>query len=248
MSWFTAPDSRGKTTLARLVTELRRGTYTTLDDDATREATLNDPMTFLAQHDDLLTVDEIQLGGNRVVRTIKRLVDADTTPGRFLLTGSTNFLTVSTISESLAGRVRILGLWPLSEAEGGGPSAVCVRPVVRPAGPGEPTERLRYLEMLCRGGYPETVSLDPLLRDDWYDSHIETVTRCDLFELADIRRKAAFPSLLRWVAAATATEINITRAANDLGIDRSTVLSYLEWLRTVFLIHIPDPRAPALVM
>ena len=104
-------------------------------------------------------------------------------------------------------------------------------------GPGEPTERRRYLEMLCRGGYPEIVRLDPLLRDDWYDSYIETVTRRDLFELADIRRKAAFPSLLRWAAAATATEINITTAANDLGIDRSTVVSYLEWLRTVFLIH-----------
>lgn len=78
---------------------------------------------------------------------------------------------------------------------------------------------------------------DPLLRDDWYDSYIETVTRRDLFELADIRRKAAFPSLLRWAAAATSTEINITKIANDLDIDRSTVVSYLEWLRTVFLIR-----------
>ena len=78
---------------------LRRGTYTTLDDDATREAALNDPMTFLAEHEGMLTVDEIQLSGNRVVRTIKRLVDADTTPGRFVLTGSTNSLTVPNIRE-----------------------------------------------------------------------------------------------------------------------------------------------------
>lgn len=79
--------------------------------------------------------------------------------------------------------------------------------------------------------------LDPLLRDDWFDSYIETVTRRDLFDLADIRRKAAFRPLLRWVAAGTATEINISRAAGNLGMDRSTVVSYLEWLRTVFLIH-----------
>ena len=234
------PRQAGKTTLARLVTERRRGAYTTLDDDATREAALNDPMTFLAEHEGLLTVDEIQLGGDRVVRAIKQLVDTDPTPGRFLLTGSTNFLTVPTISESLAGRVRILGLWPLSEAELlGRPPCAFDRWFDQPArlGPGAPKERRRYLEMLCRGGYPEIVSLDPLLRDDWYDSYVETVTRRDLFELADIRRKAAFPSLLRWAAAATATEINITRAANHLGIDRSTVVSYLEWLRTVFLIH-----------
>ncbi len=234
------PRQSGKTTLARLVTELQDGAYTTMDDDATREAALNDPMTFLAEQEGLLTVDEIQLGGDRVVRAIKQLVDADPTPGRFLLTGSTNFLTVPTISESLAGRVRILGLWPLSEAELAG------SPPCRFEGwfdqrarfdPGEPTERRRYLEILCRGGYPEIINLEPLLKDDWYDSYIETVTRRDMFELADIRRKAAFPSLLRWVAAASATEINFTTVASHLGIDRSTVVSYLEWLRTVFLIY-----------
>ena len=198
-------------------------------------------MTFLAEHDSLLTVDEIQLGGDRVVRAIKQLVDVDTRPGRFLLSGSTNFLTVPTISESLAGRVRILGLWPLSEAElVGRPPRAFDRWFDQPVrfDPGEPTERRQYLEILCRGGYPEVVRLDdPLLRDDWYDSYIETVTRCDLFELADIRRKATFPSLLRWAAAATGSEINVTTAANALGIDRSTVVSYLGWLRTVFLIH-----------
>ena len=198
-------------------------------------------MTFLAEHDSLLTVDEIQLGGDRVVRAIKQLVDVDTRPGRFLLSGSTNFLTVPTISESLAGRVRILGLWPLSEAElVGRPPRAFDRWFDQPVrfDPGEPTERRQYLEILCRGGYPEVVRLDdPLLRDDWYDSYIETVTRRDLFELADIRRKATFPSLLRWAAAATGSEINVTTAANALGIDRSTVVSYLGWLRTVFLIH-----------
>ena len=234
------PRQSGKTTLARLVTESRRGAYTTLDDDATRQAALNDPMTFLTEHEGLLTVDEIQLGGDRLVRAIKQLVDADTTPGRFLLTGSTNFLTVPTISESLAGRVRILGLWPLSEAELlGRPPSAFGGWFDQPAlfSPGEPTERRRYLEMLCRGGYPEIMSINPRIRDDWYDSYIDTVTRRDLFELADIRRKASFPSLLRWAAAATATEVNITTAANALSIDRSTVVSYLEWLRTVFLIH-----------
>lgn len=234
------PRQSGKTTLARLVTEARGGAYTTLDDEATRAAALNDPMTFLGTHHGLLTVDEIQLGGDRVVRAIKQLVDADPAPGRFLLTGSTNFLTVPTISESLAGRVRILGLWPLSEAElAGRPPCRFDRWFDQPArlDPGEPTERRRYLEMLCRGGYPEAVNLDPPLRDDWYDSYVETVTRRDLFDLADIRQKAAFPALLRWAAAATATEINTTTAADHLGLDRSTVVSYLEWLRTVFLIH-----------
>ena len=144
------PRQSGKTTLACLVTERRGGTYTTLDDDATREAALNDPITFLSETDGLLTVDEIQLGGDRLVRAIKQLVDTDPTPGRFLLTGSTNFLTVPTISESLAGRVRVLDLWPLSEAElVGHPPCAFDRWFDQPArfGTGLPTLRSRYMEL-----------------------------------------------------------------------------------------------------
>lgn len=231
----------GKTTLARLVMEERKGAYATLDDDATREAALNDPITFLAEQSKPLTVDEVQLGGDRLIMAVKQLVDVDPAPGRFLLTGSTNFLTVPTISESLAGRVRILRLWPLSQAElAGRPPVAIDRWFGQPAkiGPGEHTERRDYLDRVCRGGYPEVVGLASRLRDDWFDSYLETVFRRDLFELTDIRRKAAIPRLLRWAAAATATELNVTSVARDLGIDRSTVVSYLEWLQTVFLVHV----------
>ena len=230
----------GKTTLARLVTQERNGTYTTLDDDATREAALDDPITFLIEQRKPLTVDEVQLGGDRLIRAVKQLVDTDPTPGRFLLTGSTNFLTVPTISESLAGRVRIMHLHPLSEAElAGRPPAGIDRWFEQPAriDPGEPTDRREYLERVCRGGYPEIVGLKPHLRGDWFESYLETVFRRDLFALIDIRRKAAIPRLMKWAATATATELNVTTVANTLDINRSTVLSYLEWLQTVFLVH-----------
>ena len=116
----------GKTTLARLIAARREGTYVSLDDEAQREMALADPLTFLLGHRHPLVVDEAQLGGDRLVRAVKQLVDAEPTPGRFLLTGSTNFLTVPTISESLAGRVQIFRLWPLSQAElaGAAPSAI----------------------------------------------------------------------------------------------------------------------------
>lgn len=230
----------GKTTLARSVTEQRGGTYTTLDDDATREAALDDPLTFLVEQPGLLTVDEVQLGGDRLVRAIKRVVDSDPTPGRILLTGSTNFLTVPVISESLAGRVRILRLWPFSEAERIGQPVTPVEEwfsTPSSIGRGQPEERLSYLERLCQGGYPEVVALEPSIRHAWFDSYVETVTLRDIYALADIRRKAALPRLLRWMAAATASELNVTATAGRLGLDRSTAVSYLEWLRTVFLVH-----------
>ena len=136
--------------------------------------------------------------------------------------------------------MRILRLWPLSESElAGRPPADIDQWFEQPVriDPGQDTERREYLERVCRGGYPEIVDLKPHLRGDWFESYLETVFRRDLFELVAIRQKAAVPRLLRWAAAATATELNITTVANTLDISRSTVVSYLEWLQTVFLIH-----------
>ena len=100
-----------------MIAERRGGTYVSLDDEAELEIALADPVTFLLARRHPLVVDEVQLGGDRVVRALKQVVDAEATPGRFVLAGSTNFLTVPTISESLAGRVQIFRLWPLSQAE-----------------------------------------------------------------------------------------------------------------------------------
>ncbi len=193
----------------------------------------------------------MKLGGDRVVRYLKQVVDEDPTPGRFLLTGSTNFLTVPTISESLAGRVRILWLWPLSQSEyqQSNPQSLkrwfSTNPdtlrslIVRPvgvSGQDVPTRR-DYLEAVCRGGYPEVVNLDPLMRSDWFESYAETVIERDIVALADLRRQSVIPRLLEWLAARTAQELNAQTACSRLGIDRRTLMSYLRWMETVFFIH-----------
>ena len=216
---------------------------------AARLAATSDRSAFSAL--DRLTDAEIlsEITGNRrdrvwiandVFDELERLVDDDPTPGRFLLTGSTNFLAVPSISESLAGRARILRLWPLSEAElaGAYPNTVTRwfdGSVGTGADPG--LSRADYLERLCRGGYPEVISLDPATRRAWFESYVETVTSRDLVALADIREVTALTGLLTWAAGSTSQEVNVSSAAGALGIDRSTVVSYLEWLEAVFLVH-----------
>ncbi len=230
----------GKSTLARSVVERRGGTYLTLDDDAVRDAALADPDTLLVSWPEPLAIDEFQLGGDRVVRAVKRAVDRDPTPGRFLLTGSTNFLAVPDVSESLAGRARLLRLDPFSEAELAGRPAPSVEAWFDdgPRNPiGAPPSRQGYLETVCRGGYPEVVRLPSGARVGWFESYVETVTQRDLRELADIRRSGALPRLLRWVAASGGAELNASRASRDLEIDRATVTAYLDWLQAVFLVR-----------
>ncbi len=230
----------GKTTLARMIAEDRGGTYVSMDDEGLRESVLDDPVTFLAHQRHPLVIDEVQRGGDRLVFAVKRLVDEERTPGRFILTGSTNFLTVPGISESLAGRVQIFRLWPLSEAElagtrppeidrwfEGGPKPI----------PNSGLDRANYLTRSCRGGYPETVDLDPGQRRRWFEGYVETVVQRDIAALADIRKASALAPLLRWTASLTGRQVNLSDASRRLGISRPTVAGYFEWLRTVFLVH-----------
>lgn len=230
----------GKSTLAQMIAQDRGGTYVSLDDDDLRENVLTDPMAFLSSQKYPLVVDEAQRGGDRMIKAVKLLVDEERTPGRFLLTGSTNFLTVPNISESLAGRVQIFRLWPLSEAELAGTRSTEIEswfgdgPAPSPA---TDLDRADYFARACRGGYPEVVGLSPSQRQRWFASYVETVVQRDIAALADIRKTASLPRLLQWAAAHTSGEINQSDAARDLEVSRPVIASYLEWLRTVFLLH-----------
>ncbi len=230
----------GKTTLARQVAQRRGGSYVTLDDDATRLAALDDPSAYLSGLRSPAVIDEVQLGGDRVVRGVKRLVDDSGERGRFLLTGSTNFLTVPAISESLAGRARILRLFPFTQAELGGRVLIDLArwfDRCEVEAPHEAEDRAHYMGRLCRGGFPEAVSLRPDQRQGWYHSYLETVIQRDVSELGDIRRAEVLVDLVRWLAANTAAELNTESACRQLGIDRSTFNHYFAWLRTVFMVN-----------
>lgn len=230
----------GKTTLARRIARQRGGSYVTLDADASRRAALDDPIAYLSALSKPAVIDEVQLGGDRVVRAVKRIVDDSDARGGFLLTGSTDFLSVPTISESLAGRARILRLHPFSEAElagcrqldlDGWLDACSIEP------PPQAADRAGYMARVCRGGFPEAVALAPSERPRWHRSYLETVVRRDITELGDIRRGEALVELVRWLAANSPGELNVQAACQQLGIDRSTFNRYLAWLRTVFMIR-----------
>jgi uncharacterized protein len=108
------PRQCGKTTLVRQFADKERE-YVTLDDDTVLEAARSDPAGFVRGFD-LVTIDEVQRAPE-LLRAIKRSVDSDRRPGRFLLTGSANILTLPQVSESLAGRMEIVNLMPISRAE-----------------------------------------------------------------------------------------------------------------------------------
>lgn len=240
----------GKTTLALEIAGSHGARFVTLDDSDERAAAAIDPQTFLQAHGSPLIIDEIQRVGEPLVLAVKVVVDRDNTPGQFLLTGSSNFLTVPTISESLAGRVDIIALWPLSQGELTGGSDDFVDRAFGAAGEfaqtllahrGRAPSRDEYFDALCVGGYPAVQRLGQRSRRRWFAQYVDTVLRREIAVAGDIRRSDALAAMVRYFAATTGQELVISTVAERLGIDRATAAGYEPWLETVFLVH----RLPA---
>ncbi|MGH3544977.1 MAG: ATP-binding protein [Mycobacteriales bacterium] len=239
----------GKTTLARSIAHQLGATYLTMDRAEDKSAAVADPATFLEAFGAPLVIDEVQRVGEPLVLAVKAAVDIDDRPGRFLLTGSTNFLTGPAVAETLAGRVDIVTLWPLSQGElrdstEGADNFVdrafaAPADLIRHSGPA--LRRADYFDAVCTGGYPAVQRLSGRNRRRWFGSYVQTVLQREVEVAADIRRADALAAMIRFFAATTARELVLSTLAQRLTIDRATAQSYQPWLETVFLIH----RVPA---
>ncbi len=238
---LNGPRQAGKTTLARSVSEERTGTYLTLDDDVMLAAARNDPVG-LIQGAEPIVIDEIQRVGEPLVRAIKAAVDVDPRPGRFLLTGSTRFLTVPTIAESLAGRVDVVDLWPFSSGEVRGVKERFVDRLFHDENAfgshlerSEVLDRLSYLEIVCLGGFPAVRALSSDQRARWFDSYLRTVLAREVTDLAAIRGARELPRLASLLAARTAQELNINALSQEIGMRWNTISDYLSLLETAYI-------------
>lgn len=245
---LNGPRQAGKTTLAHALHRRRGGTFISFDDRSLLDACLDDPRGFLSAHRQPLIIDEFQRAGDGLLYALKLLVDTDRQPGRFLLTGSTRFLTVPTISESLAGRVAIVDLWPFTQGEAdglGGSGDSLLRRLLDPAATFAPEgtltlTRANYLERICRGGFPEVHQLEGRAeRLRWFRDYIRTVALRDIPEISHIRQASELPKLLRALAAWSGSELNASSLAERIGIDRVALArNYLPILETVYLLRL----------
>lgn len=236
----------GKSTLAAQIAEEVGAASVTLDREVDLQAALDDPAVLLESLGRPAVIDEVQRAGDRLVLAVKQQLDRERSPGQYLLTGSSNFLTVPTITESLAGRIDLITLWPLAVGETTGGRDDFVDRAFGGTdvllGHGGPTpERTEYLDLVCRGGYPEVQSMTGRARRRWFELYIETVLRREVETAADLRRFDALVRMARLLVAGTGSELYLARLAGHLGIDRSTAEAYEPWIETTFLVH----RVPA---
>ena len=232
----------GKTTLTRAIAaEQPERRYLTLDDTTVLAAALANPAGLIAGLDGPVVIDEVQRAPGLFL-AIKAEVDRKRTPGRYLLTGSANVLLVPKVSESLAGRVELITLWPLSQAEIEGRAEHFVdaafgvnMPVLGAFATKKP--EIDIIARIVRGGYPEPLTRPAGSRQSaWFASYLTTILQRDVRDLANIDGLADFPKLLGLIASRTSGLLNFSDLSRSLSMPQSTLKRYFALLEATFLV------------
>jgi predicted AAA+ superfamily ATPase len=232
------PRQAGKTTLVRQFVSDERP-YLSLDDIATYVRAKSDPVAFIRGLD-CVVIDEIQRAPE-LMMAIKQSVDLDTRPGRFLLTGSANVMALPTIGDSLAGRIEIVTLLPLAQAEinaapgrfidrvfAGEPAQLQGVPVF-----GDP-----LVQSVLRGGYPEALRrTSERRRALWHRDYLALVLDRDARDIAALEQMAKLPALMQMLSERAGQLVNANASAVALGLSIPTVQKYITVLERLFLLQ-----------
>jgi predicted AAA+ superfamily ATPase len=238
---IAGPRQAGKTTLARQFA--RDGVpYFTLDDATTLAAARQDATAFVRGLDRAV-IDEVQRAPELLL-AIKQSVDADPRPGRFLLTGSANLMTLPRVADSLAGRMEVVRLLPLAQAEIRGTTPTFLDRVFAGEAPGaaDPVVGPDLLDLVMAGGYPEALQRRAWARrQDWYLDYVDAVLQRDAREIASIEHIAQLQRLLRVLAEHSGQLVNFSGMGAPLGISHVTTQKYAGVLEQLFLVRTLPP-------
>lgn len=210
----------------------------TLDDQAVRDAALNDPAGFIAGLELPVVIDEVQRAPDLLLE-IKKAVDRDQSPGQFLLTGSANILATKRVKDALTGRVETIKLWPLMQAELEGSTNNFIDAMFNglPRITNAPVGRDGLKGRLTEGGFPEAVRRNPRRRSAWFRSYLDSTLDRDLRDISDAAKTEAMPGLLRLLASQAANVLTYRRIAEGLDLNHETVKTYVGLLEQLSLIQ-----------
>lgn len=218
---IVGPRQSGKTTLAKKVFPNYR--YVSLENLSNREYATTDPQGFLAEYNDKVIIDEIQKAPE-LFSYLQEIVDTNNKPGQFVLTGSQHFLMLEHITQTLAGRIALLTLLPLSMQE-----------LV-------PTEfAIKDIDSaIFTGFYPRIyqAKLDPT---DWYPNYIQTYIERDVRQIKNVHDLISFQRFLKLCAGRIGQLLNLSSLANDCGITHNTAKTWISLLETSFIIFLLQP-------
>jgi predicted AAA+ superfamily ATPase len=236
----------GKSTLAQRIATDLGGRYLSLDDAALLGAARSDPKSLLSETAPVTVIDEVQRAPG-LFPAIKQAVDRDRRPGQFLLTGSADIFLTPRISESLAGRIEILTLQPLSQDELAGRHGIFPDRLFAGNAWQEPphiADRISICRSIVRGGFPEAIARsDNERRAVWYRNYVSTLLQRDVRDLANIEGLTDLPRLLGLLAARSSALLNMSELSRSTTIAHTTMRRYLSLLEATFVLQPLPPWA-----
>ena len=239
------PTWRGEPSTWKYSRQDRDYSYFSFDDRAIRDSARADPTGFVAELPERVILDEVQ-HVPELFDAIKISVDRKRVPGRFLLTGSTNFLLVPQLSESLTGRLQIVQLHPLTQYELTGqsspshPDADFLSALFGDGFPVFRCERLgaQLVEKIVAGGFPAALERPTARRlANWYRDYVETLVQRDVRDMSQVRSLDVLPRLLRGAATQTAQLFNLSSLAAPFELSRQSIGNYVTLLERLFLLE-----------
>lgn len=246
---ITGPRQSGKTTLTKQMAQELNMKYITFDDTQILDLAKENPKNFLEFYaKQPLVIDEIQFVPE-LIPYLKQYVDDKNQKGMFLLTGSADMLSMSKITESLAGRMVTYNLYPLSNKELNNQQNniidILFDGTILDIDLSKYTNDLRgILDNIIQGGYCEVLDLnDAKFRKDWFKSYISSRIQKDIVTIRDVHEEklGIFPKLIKVMANQTGGLLNINTIAKKLQIDNKTVKSYIEILKAMFIVKTIPP-------
>jgi predicted AAA+ superfamily ATPase len=215
----TGPRQSGKTTLSKLCFPDYR--YVSLENPQVLEFALADPKGFLAVYDRYVIIDEVQ-NAPELFSYIQQIVDESNLTGHYILSGSQNFLLLEKITQTLAGRVYILELLPLSHSE-----------IIQ-------FTESTVLEELLNGSYPRLYNL-AISPNDFYPSYIKTYVERDVRTILNVQELKVFRKFLSLVAHYAGQLFNAFEIAKKLSVDSKTVQRWLSVLEASYIVFTLEP-------
>ena len=221
---ITGPRQSGKTTLAKAVFPQKK--YVSLDDKTMREIAMSNPGDFLKAFPNGAIIDEVQKVPD-LFDAIKLAIDSgEYSPGKYILTGSSQFCLKENISDSLAGRIALIKLLPFSIEELKSESGLSDDPY----------------DYVFNGFYPPLYDKNKrYLRDDWFENYIETYIDLDVKDHINPSNIHSFRKLVQVCAANSGQMVNYDSLSRSIGVSAGTVKSWLSILEASFIIHFLEP-------
>jgi predicted AAA+ superfamily ATPase len=237
----------GKTTMLKHLAEGESRTYVSLDNKMARDLAQSDPVLFFQTYKPPILIDEVQYAPE-LFGQIKILCDESEETGRFWMTGSQQYRMMTKARETLAGRVGILTLYPLSQTEISGTvftgdldfSLACLqsRQALVPK-----NDVVNVFGHIWRGGMPQVLHADAEQRQEYYDSYTNTYLMRDVAELGGVTDTVRFNKFLTACAALISKQVNLSTLAESAGISQPTAKEWLGLLEGLSIVCLLRPYA-----